>query len=191
MNAPPSKAEIREAMKKRRATLDAVWSLAASRKVAERITSLPEFKRADVICCYLALSGEVDSQAILDAAWKVGKKVAVPAARDDGEYYPAWLTPSESVTTGRFKVRQPTVPFWAKPDRFDFVVIPGLAFSEKGVRLGHGAGFYDRMLARLGAKVECKAGICFSFQFLPEVPATEQDVGMDLVVTEEKIYRTT
>lgn len=190
MNVFASKAEIREVMRKRRATLDPLWSLAASRRVAERITCLPEFQRAEVICCYLTLPGEVDTQSILDAAWKAGKKVSVPAARDDGEYYPAWLTPMDSVTAGRFKVKQPTVPFWSKPDRFDVVVIPGVAFSETGTRLGHGAGFYDRMLARLGPRVECKVGVCFSFQLHPALPFAEHDVGMDVVVTEEKVYRT-
>ena len=191
MNGPLTKAEIREAMRKRRALLDALRALGASRTIAERITALPEFKRAEVVCGYLSLPGEVETQAILDAAWKAGKKVCVPTARDDGEYIPAWLTPSESVTIGRFKVRQPTVPFWAKPDRCDFVVLPGVAFSRTGARVGHGTGFYDRMLARLGAKVECKAGVCFSFQLLPEIPVAEYDVGMDLVVTEDNVYRTT
>ena len=191
MNAPETKAEIRDAMRKRRVTLEALWARDASHRVADRIIALPEFKRAEVVCCYLSLPGEVDAQAILDAAWKAGKKVAVPTARDDGEYIPAWLTPSESVTVGRFNVRQPTVPFWAKPDRFDFMVIPGVAFSTTGTRLGHGAGYYDRMLTRLSKKIGCKAGVCFSLQVLAALPTAEHDVAMDIVVTEDTVYRTT
>lgn len=176
-------------MRKRRASLDAGWVLAQSRAITARVIVLPEFQRAEVVLGYLSLPGEVNVDGILAAAWKAGKRVAVPAVRDDGEYMPAWFTPNESLTPAGFKVRQPTIPFWAKPDGYGLVIVPGVAFAADGARLGHGKGFYDRMLARLGSKVRSKVGVCFSFQLAPEIPVTETDVGMNVVVTEDQVYR--
>ncbi|MEI6563997.1 MAG: 5-formyltetrahydrofolate cyclo-ligase [bacterium] len=185
-----TKDTLRNDMRKRRAASDPGWVLATSRAIVDRVIALPEFVRSEVILAYLSLPGEVNVDDLLDAAWKAGKRVAVPAARDDGEYMPAWLTPQESVRPAGFRVRQPVAPFWAKPDAYGLVVVPGVAFAANGARLGHGKGFYDRMLARLGAKVPCKAGVCFHYQLVPELPVTESDVGMDIVVTEGKVNRT-
>lgn len=184
-----TKDSIRKVMRKRRASLDAGWVLNQSRLIVDRVIALPEFQRAEVIMGYLSLAGEVNVDGILAAAWKAGKRVAVPARRDDGEYMPAWITPGESLSPGGFNVRQPTIPFWAKPDGFGVVVVPGVAFAGNGARLGHGKGYYDRMLARLGAKTPCKVGVCFSYQLAPELPVTATDVNMDVVVTEDQIYR--
>jgi len=184
-----TKDSIRSVMRKRRVSLDAGWVLTHSRTISDRVVALPEFQRAEVVLGYLSLPGEVNVDGILSAAWKAGKRVAVPAVRDDGEYMPVWLTPDESLIPGGFQVRQPVVPFWAKPDAFGLVVVPGVAFTAQGDRLGHGKGFYDRMLARLGAKVPSKVGVCFSFQLAPELPVNDLDVGMNVVVTEEQVYR--
>ena len=185
------KTQIRLKMRPQRAALDTGWVLLTSRRIADRMVALPEFQRAEVVCCYLALTGETQTQLIMEAAWKAGKRVAVPALRDDGEYMPVWITPDEPLSAARFSVRQPTTPHWAKPDRFDLIVVPGVAFSAEGGRMGHGRGFYDRMLARLGARVGCKAGICFNSQMVPGLPMAEHDVRMDVVVTEEAVYRAT
>ncbi len=191
MNSLKTKAEWRKIMQQQRAGMDGARVSTDSCRIAERVISLIEFKRAEVVFCYLAFSGEVQTEAIMEEAWKAGKRIAVPCSRDDGEYMPVWLTPGEPLISGRFSVRQPATPYWAKPDCFNLILVPGLAFSETGARLGHGRGFYDRMLARLGRHVECKTGLCFSSQIAPHLPVSEHDVGMDVVITENAVFRTT
>lgn len=191
MTSTPAKAEIREAMRRQRASLDALWVKTTSLRLAERVVALPEFKRASVMCCYLSLPGEVDTELIVGTAWKAGKQVSIPARRDDGEYMPAWFTPDEPMTGGRFGLAEPLTPHWAKPDQFDLFIIPGVAFSTTGGRLGHGRGYYDRMLSRLAARVGCRAGVCFASQLVADLPVAGHDVPMDLVVTEDSVYRIT
>ena len=186
-----SKSDIRLAMRKQRAAFIRDGMAAASRRIAERVMALPEFRRAETLCLYQAFAGEVETKTVAAAAWKAGKRVAIPARRQDGEYMPAWYTPDEPMTRGHFSVMEPVTPHWAKPDRFDLLMIPGLAFSATGARLGHGRGYYDRMLARLGKRVGTKVGVCFAAQLVPEIPISESDVGMDLVVTEDAVTRAT
>lgn len=184
-----TKAALRRQMLAVRRSAGAEQLRDASRRIAGEVTVLPEFADAQVVMGYLNLPEEVSTREILDAAWLAGKQVAVPAAREDGEYVPVWLTPDSPLATRRFGVSEPAVPVLAKPDRFDLILVPGVAFTVAGGRLGHGKGYYDRMLARLRLHVGCRAGICMESQIVPAMPVTESDVTMDMVVTERAVYR--
>jgi 5-formyltetrahydrofolate cyclo-ligase len=189
MTAPTLKSRLRQALRARRAMLTADAVLRDSGVIADRVMRLPEFAAAEGVLCYLALPQEVQTRALLEAAWRAGKRVAVPAARDDGEYMPVWLTPETSLAEGPLRVREPVAPVWAKPDRFDVAIIPGVGFSEQGARLGQGRGYYDRMLARLGPRLGVKVGVCFACQLEPGIPMDAHDVPMDWVVTEQALFR--
>lgn len=65
------------------------------------------------------------------------------------------------------------------------VIVPGLAFSRRGARLGRGKGYYDRYL---GEHSVYKIGICWEGQIFEEVTIEEHDVPMDAVITDQNIY---
>lgn len=66
------------------------------------------------------------------------------------------------------------------------ILIPGLAFSEQGDRLGRGKGFYDKYLSRYtGVKI----GVCFEVQLVDSIPTEFHDVPLDYIVTEKKIIK--
>jgi len=180
---------IRKEMQAHRAGLDPAWCRTAGARIADTLAALPEFALAEVVLAYLDYPREVPMDATLRAVWHAGKRVAVPALREDGEYMPAWLTPADSTPVAKFGVRQPFPLYWAKPDRFDVVIVPGVAFTRQGGRLGHGRGYYDRMLARLRPRVGVRIGVCFASHLVEAVPMDEHDVPMDLVVTETGVFR--
>jgi 5-formyltetrahydrofolate cyclo-ligase len=64
------------------------------------------------------------------------------------------------------------------------ILIPGLAFTEKGERLGRGKGFYDKYLNNYQG---IKIGICFSMQLVETLPVEKHDVNLDYIVTEKKV----
>lgn len=68
----------------------------------------------------------------------------------------------------------------------DLLLVPGLAFTKQGHRLGRGKGYYDRYLEKYSGQ---KWGICFENQIVENIPMDEFDVPMNLVITEENIYR--
>jgi 5-formyltetrahydrofolate cyclo-ligase len=65
----------------------------------------------------------------------------------------------------------------------DLVLVPGLAFDEKGARLGRGGGFYDRLLASKSATT-LAMGVAFAFQLESKLPLEPHDVAMDAVLTD-------
>lgn len=90
----------------------------------------------------------------------------------------------DSLEFGPYTIYQPKINcsrFVAKKD-LDFIVVPGLAFDNKGFRLGRGGGFYDRFLAGLSEKSHT-VGVCFNFQIVPSVPRTSKDLAVKQVVS--------
>ena len=80
----------------------------------------------------------------------------------------------------------PTAPDPVEPTSVDVVVVPGLAFTAAGHRLGQGVGWYDRFLA--GTRADClKIGVGFDVQVVDEVPTEPHDVPLDLVITESGV----
>jgi 5-formyltetrahydrofolate cyclo-ligase len=89
------------------------------------------------------------------------------------------VTTLSDLSSGRSGIREPVGG--AIPDRLDLMLIPGLAFTADGHRLGRGAGFYDRFLSTASGYT-VKVGVCFAFQLLPEIPVECHDVKVDALV---------
>ena len=73
-------------------------------------------------------------------------------------------------------------------DTIDLAVVPGFAFDSQGNRLGHGKGYYDRLLQSFTDKTTT-VGLAFECQIVPEIPQDEHDMPVDIVVTERTVYQ--
>ena len=83
--------------------------------------------------------------------------------------------------SGIYGIAEPTGEIFTDYAAIEFIVVPGVAFDAKGNRLGRGKGYYDRLLPRIPSAY--KAGICFPFQLVEEVPAESFDIRMDIIIT--------
>lgn len=84
------------------------------------------------------------------------------------------------------KIREPANGTQVKLSDLSGIFVPALAFHADGHRLGRGKGFYDRALANFAG---LKVGVCYQFNILNSVPTESHDVGMDFIVTDEKIIQ--
>ena len=127
------------------------------------VTGLPEVRAATHVLAFESVAGEPDSGPFVAWCHEMGKRVTVPASEHDAE-----------------------VP--ADPDVFDLVLVPGVAFTERGDRLGRGGGWYDRLIPRL--RPGCATvGVAFDIQVLPELPVEPHDARVSVVVTETRTLR--
>ncbi|MFO7536303.1 MAG: 5-formyltetrahydrofolate cyclo-ligase [Kiritimatiellia bacterium] len=181
------KAALRMDMKRRRAGLDLVAAAAASLLIQERLCALAVFREARWVACYRALPGEVDTARLFQACFAAGKAMAVPVMRPHLRAY-AWgrLGPDTAMRPGPLGIPEPSDPEWVEPDALDLIVVPGVAFDRNGGRLGHGKGYYDRLLAEAGRAF--KAGLAFEWQLAECIPRESHDVAMDMVITEKQIF---
>jgi 5-formyltetrahydrofolate cyclo-ligase len=115
-----------------------------------------------------------------------GATLALPAIAGRGKplIMRAW-TFGEQLASGQWGIREP-VP-GAPEVAPDVLIVPLAAFDRAGHRIGYGAGYYDMTINALRAKKKVTAiGIAFAAQEIPQVPATQRDARLDLVLTERE-----
>ncbi len=71
-------------------------------------------------------------------------------------------------------------------ESIDIAVIPGIAFDEKGGRIGSGEGYYDRLIPKLSITTR-KVALAFESQILPQIPIESHDRHVDIIISEKRI----
>jgi 5-formyltetrahydrofolate cyclo-ligase len=186
---PQDKALLRDHLRALRARHPAVARAAASRKVAQRLLTVPEVGAARVLSAFWPVGGEVDVTAALRALVARGVVLALPRVDGDTLTLARVRDPALELATGWRTVPEPvpTCPPVAVGE-VDAFVVPGLGFDLAGGRLGYGGGHFDRLLAlrRPGALVIAPA---YALQIVDAVPQGPHDVAVDVVVTELAVHR--
>jgi 5-formyltetrahydrofolate cyclo-ligase len=153
---------------------------------------LPEYGRAEVVSFYVSVRDEVRTHAGIATALADGKRVAVPyCVADELELF--WLRDVAELVPGRFGIPEPLAELRTRDDRrvpaaaCDLIFVPGVAFDARGGRIGHGRGFYDRLLARARPDT-LRVALGFECQLVDAIPLEPHDVRMHRVVTERSVY---
>lgn len=175
----------------------AMWSAA----ICARILASPAYRQARVIHCYLPIRSEVDPRPIIEHALAHGKRVAIPlwqAHTDETLSCEIDTLAEDAFEADAMGLRTPRQLKWVNPDEIDLVLVPLLAFAVTSntsppnpsparggemryMRLGYGAGFYDRFLRSTRAR---RVGLAFALQRVNELPQTDTDALLDDVITE-------
>jgi 5-formyltetrahydrofolate cyclo-ligase len=164
-----------------------------SRQIFARLTALPQYARAHTLMLYLDVRSEVRTQWFVPDAWNAGKQVVVPYCENGQlELYP--LSSFDELEPATMGVLEPRPELRRRGDRkinpteLDLIIAPGLAFDRRGGRLGYGKGYYDRFLHQIRGDA-AKLAVCFECQLFAEIPVLSHDIRMDVVVTENSVYR--
>jgi len=70
----------------------------------------------------------------------------------------------------------------------DVMIVPGVVFDHRLMRMGRGKGYFDRYFANHVSEI-IKIGVCFDMQVVDQIESDDHDVAMDIVVTDQRIYR--
>jgi 5-formyltetrahydrofolate cyclo-ligase len=183
-----TKKELRKEIKNRLRQQTEIERNKKSLAIKKKLFSLPEFKRATIVMMYVSCDWEVNTETMIDDALKIGKKIAVPyVLSKEKRMVPALLRDRmKDLTKGPYGIPQPSKDSYAPvaPQAIDLVVVPGVAFTEGGKRLGRGAGYYDTFLRGL-SKETTTVGIAFSLQVVPDMPQSERDVPVTTLITDQ------
>jgi 5-formyltetrahydrofolate cyclo-ligase len=141
------------------------------------------WRRAARVLCYAPRTDELDIAPLIDAALADRKMVALPRFdAETGTYQARRIDCAVSqLPPGYSGIREPSAECPVVPlDQLDLVLVPGLAFSLGGCRLGRGRAFYDRILAGVRGR---KCGLGFEEQIRHSIPVESHDVLLDCLVT--------
>jgi 5-formyltetrahydrofolate cyclo-ligase len=149
-----------------------------------KLLSLQEFKTAGTIAFYVSFASEVDTKALIDEALATGKRVVVPVIVEDNLEMCEIESREADLAEGPCGILQPdkcrNKPF--PKDQIDLIIVPGVAFSKAGARLGRGRGFYDRFLKSLPRRIK-RIGLAYDLQIIEDLPTTPHDIPVDVVIT--------
>lgn len=154
--------------------------------ITENILSMPEYAGARSIFCYMAAGGEADLSALMKDALARGKRVFVPHTMENGIMEPVELLEGDRLVPRMYGIAEPEILRPGKPSDMDMAVIPGLACTPEGVRLGQGGGYYDRFLAEFKGSCVMACPERFVYVRLPHEP---HDYRVPLIATESTVIR--
>lgn len=150
--------------------------------LTEKIKELSEYKRAKTIFIYISFGSEIETTKLLEDALKE-KIVLVPYCVDtNGNMIACRINSLQELKPGKFGILEPENPVEYK-GVIDFSVIPGVAFSKEGYRIGYGKGYYDRFLSKTET---FSLGICHHELLFDEIPFDKTDVKLDMIITDKE-----
>lgn len=152
-----------------------------SAKILAALEAHPAFRAANTLLFYHSLKDEVDTHTFIEK-WSCEKQILLPVVIGD-ELELRIYTGPEDMRISTYGIEEPVGELFTDYASIDFIAVPGVAFDPKGNRLGRGKGYYDRLLPHIPAAY--KAGICFPFQLVEEVPAESFDIRMDIIITSD------
>jgi 5-formyltetrahydrofolate cyclo-ligase len=180
------KAELRKSALARRDAMAPDERQAAAETIASRGFPLP-VTPGTIVSGFSPLKSEINPLPLLRKLAGAGVRLALPVVAGRGQ--PLIMRSyafGQPLNSGVWGIREPKDD--APEVEPDIVIVPLAAFDRRGNRIGYGAGYYDMTINRLrGRKTVTAVGIAYAAQEVPEVPVTERDARLDLVLTERDV----
>lgn len=182
-----SKKSIRKRLLKTRRAMSKEVVLFKSSLIADNLKAfLKEKSPVNKIHVYLAIQNEPDLTQLYRQWLDAKYELYAPVIKTENLLYPIPLIDPEDVTFGPLHTIEPVQHGgFKKIKEFDFILVPGVAFDLKGNRLGFGKGFFDRFLSITGG---VRIGLCYEFQLLDRLPVEKNDLAMDVIVTDKRVF---
>jgi 5-formyltetrahydrofolate cyclo-ligase len=178
------KAVLRAQVRARRRDRPATERQAAGIAIAKRVLELPEVVGARSIAVTIALPTEPPTEPVIDALLARGVRVLAPQARPDGVLMWTAIDGSTTWHVNNFGIQEPEGA--GTHLDADVVIVPALAVSSLGHRLGQGGGYFDRTLRDVDAlTVAC----VFDDELLDGIPVDVHDIGVMAIVTPTRTMR--
>jgi 5-formyltetrahydrofolate cyclo-ligase len=188
-----AKRQLRQRMRALRGAIPPAALRERSAAIAERVLALPEVACAGSIALFWPMEdrGEVDLRTVDERCRARGAKIYYPSAtarQGQKGTFRLSLAAAEMAEAGAGFSEPPASAPEPEPGELGVVVVPALAVSELGHRLGYGAGFYDALLPSY-CPPALSVVVAHDFELLAELPIDEWDVPCDLVVTDARVRR--
>jgi 5,10-methenyltetrahydrofolate synthetase len=190
MTAQAMKQTLRQSIIAGRAALAQELRAQLSTEITVRLLQLAPYREAGSVLGYMHFGAEYISGPWLQRVLDDGKRLLLPrvdpASRELEVYRVEDLT--AQLAPGAYGIREPQPQLCAQLERLEeigFILLPGVAFTRDGARLGYGGGFYDKLLARLRHGPALVAA-AYAMQVVGNIPQEATDRRVEWLVTEHE-----
>ena len=176
------KQELRAIVKAKVAQLSQEYCQTADTAIFRHVIDLPEYQQAKTIFCYVGTAIEIDTMPILQDVLQKEKTLVFPQCVDKGIMEAYQIHSLTDLQPGKYGILEPVSScFQVEPATIDLCLIPCLACSKGGKRLGYGGGYYDRYLKRADF---LRVALCRAELLVENIPVDTYDVKVDIVISE-------
>lgn len=173
------KKELRRQIREQKRAMTEEQIVAASIRLGELFLNCSQYQAAKTIYGYLPYNQEVRTVPMLEQAMKDGKRVAVPKCYGDEMRF-IYMDDLSKVEKGYANIPEPIADDPVADDPTALVLMPGMAFTTDGKRMGYGGGFYDKFLA--AEPNHPTVALCYDFQMVEDLPTEDYDIPVDCVL---------
>lgn len=185
-----TKSEIRKLYKEKRSALTLSQVEEMSSEIQYNIFSLPQYNDCKALFTFINYGKEVVTKNIIKDALKKGKNVAVPyMTGKPHEMVFLKIDGLDNLVENKYGILEPVFneEDIVNSDESTFIIVPALVLDNNKNRMGYGGGFYDKYLSE--NKYLCSVGVAYDFQIVENVPTEENDVPLDIIVTNRGIVK--
>lgn len=185
-----TKSAIRKQLLARREQLPVDVRSAHSAAITKSLLQLPEYRQAGTILGYMNFGAEFASELWIRQVLADGKKLALPRVNRHTSQLDLYRVEDmeNQLEPGLWGIREPVVERCERLttlNEVEFALLPGVAFTRDGARLGYGGGFYDKLLARMTIQPALVAA-AFELQIVEQIPQESTDVKVEWIITEQE-----
>ncbi len=173
------KKELRRQIKEKKRQMTPQQIESASACLGELLAATEQYRQAKTVYGYLPYNQEVRTTPMLERALQEGKRVAVPKIYGDEMKF-VYLDDLSKVEKSSFGIPEPVLDEPIADDPTALVLMPGLAFTKAGERIGYGGGYYDKFLAN--EPDHPTVALCYDFQIVDKIPTDDYDIPVDFVL---------
>lgn len=174
------KKALRSQIKEQKRQMTARQIESASQRLTELFVATEQYRQAKTVYGYLPYNQEVRTIGLLQRALQEGKRVAVPKIYGDEMRF-IYLDDLSLVEKSSFGIPEPIADEPVADDPTALVLMPGLAFTKHGDRMGYGGGYYDKFLAN--EPHHPTVALCYDFQIVDRIPTDDHDIPVDIVLS--------
>ena len=176
------KARLRKQLLDSRDSLSQDFINITSKQIQDNLRKVDFFRNAKSVGAYYSIGSEVKTQDILQEILKSGKELALPKVVKKDLVFKK-INSFLDLEQGNFSVMEP------KDDckdvkKIEVIIVPAIALTRNGYRLGYGFGYYDRYLSGKKSKT---IALGYSKQIIKSFPHSDHDVRIDCIVTEDEV----
>ncbi|GHH96996.1 5-formyltetrahydrofolate cyclo-ligase [Neobacillus kokaensis] len=161
-----------------------------SYKIASRLYEDDDWKQAEVIGITISKAPEVDTYQIIRKSWESGKTIVVPKCYPKEKKLEfrtlTEFSQLESVFYGLLEPI-PALTTIVPAEQIDLLIVPGLAYTKSGYRIGFGGGYYDRFLSNYSGNT---LSLAFNEQMILDFPIEEYDLPVAKIITPKEVIKT-